>query len=390
MFKKNKDTNIHDHLPDKHRFSHEYCFFLHDLMLDVIVELGKADLINTVIKKTEEEEDAFFNAFNEKNYEGSELLNLLESHGKFVEIFMFFYKQVYIALLSDLLHFVYEGLQCSKKGKMTVTFSLLRKPFTENLLYLEYLLADPGTFVHHFWKGDIEHFALGQKEKIDKQIFIKSIYEKYNLFSFEEPDLIYELRYRKDSARSFQTYFQHATHLVTQARSYKTTNTNFNFIFSTQEDLESQWEGLYDYLPILLHHTYEVVEALTVLVGKRAGQNLDITDHRVKVGYLLWENSSSRGNYGADNNLEDLVSLFDLQSLKCMYCNKNGIKSTLDNYLTFYKDSHINCSNCNRKNDLNKPFKKLAKEELDEQASNPKEADVSLFNILKSKFSSKG
>jgi hypothetical protein len=344
--------------PEKHQYAHDYCFMIHDLLAQVVVEAEKAGLLELVIKKNEEEKE-FFDELIQNNYSGNDLLNFLEKNDKSSEVYLFLYKKVCIALLSDMAHFIYEALKCSEKGKLIVTYSLLRKPLTENLFYLEYLLYNPAEFIFHFWKGDIEHFALGRYEKLDKKELLKNIEKAHNVFFFEDPEFIHEIRYKKDSEHSFQTYFQHATHLVTQSKAYKTDNTNFNFIFSTTSDLLVQWDGLYTYLPILLFHAYEVVEALSLFIGKRAGALLDITDHRVKIGYLLWRNSSLWEEGTSRDVRTELIDLFNLEKINCERC-KAPIESTTKNYFTFYESGFLRCSRCLKKNDFVKSFLKFA------------------------------
>jgi hypothetical protein len=51
-----------------------------------------------------------------------------------------------MALTSDFLHHVYEGLWCLEKRKIVVAFNVLRKPLKDNLTYLCWMLADPEDF----------------------------------------------------------------------------------------------------------------------------------------------------------------------------------------------------------------------------------------------------
>lgn len=345
-------------LPAKHHFSHEYCVFLHSLLVAVIRDAESSDVVNVHLERVEGDE-SFFNSLVEHNFQGQELLDHLEKNGKLFEVFEVLYKQVFIALLSDLAHFIYEALECSKKGKLTVTFNLLRKPLVENLLYLEYLLAEPSDFIYKFWKGEIDHFGLGRNETIPKKEYITKIYSTFDLFQVESPDVIHDLRYKKDSPFSFQTYFQRATHLVTQHKYYKTSNTNFNFIFSGDDEKNIQWDGLYNYLPILLMHTFQVVEALATIFGKRAGASKDITQLRAQIGYVLWTDLA----FEATKNVEELRTNFNLDFFQCSNCNSN-INSSWDNYLNLYSEGTVKCFECGTINDLYLPFYELAEKEI--------------------------
>lgn len=348
-------------LPQKHWFAHDYCMMIHDIFAQTIVEGERAGVFNIEVK---DESGELIKAL--EDHKGRDLIDLLEEHGRVYEVFMLLFRQIYVGILSDMTHFLYEALECSKKGKLTITFHLLRKPLTENLLYLEYLLVNPGEFIEHFWKGEIDHFGLGRNQTLDAKEIINKVYEQYKLLHFEDPDFLYEIRYKKDSEQSFQTYFQRATHLVTQAKAYKTENTNFNFIYSQEDTREGQWEGLYAYLPIILYHAYQVVEALGKAIAKRAGAELDVTDQRVTVGYLLWEKYSHWYDYGKNNRLNDLRQLWDISEIPCLHCKK-PIDATEENYELFYDKGHLNCSSCSKLNDLIKPFLEKAKRDLKSQ-----------------------
>jgi hypothetical protein len=54
---------------------------------------------------------------------------------------------------------LFEALSCSRKEKLAVTFALLRKPLRENLLYLEWLLADPEELLTRFYSRSIAELA---------------------------------------------------------------------------------------------------------------------------------------------------------------------------------------------------------------------------------------
>lgn len=82
------------------------------------------------------------------NLVGVEILRWLEKHNKSSELGELLLKSVYPAILADYCQFVSEALHCSEKGKLTVTYALLRKPLRDNLLYFEWLLADPNNLLN--------------------------------------------------------------------------------------------------------------------------------------------------------------------------------------------------------------------------------------------------
>lgn len=49
------------------------------------------------------------------------------------------YRNLIFGLLSDLCHFLYEGLKCSEMAKLSVAFANFRKPLQDNFFYLEWI-----------------------------------------------------------------------------------------------------------------------------------------------------------------------------------------------------------------------------------------------------------
>src|SRR5262249_16209763 len=49
----------------------------------------------------------------------------------------FLRRVVFPGVLSDFLHFIYEGLETSRKGKLNVTYALIRKPLQDALFLFE-------------------------------------------------------------------------------------------------------------------------------------------------------------------------------------------------------------------------------------------------------------
>jgi hypothetical protein len=144
---------MRDFLPKEFCFSHDFAFFLHDLLADIIVEGEKARIFDITFKfKSEEQRELF------KNLSAEELWDWLAENDKATH-YTLIYKQICVALLSDFCHFVYEGLQCSKKAKLSVAYSLFRRPFKDNLLILEWLLADPIDFMDRFYNEDPAVYA---------------------------------------------------------------------------------------------------------------------------------------------------------------------------------------------------------------------------------------
>ena len=274
------------------------------------------------------------------------MLKWMEQNGYGTEVKLLYYKQICAALLSDFLHFVYEALQCSRKGKLTVTYALLRKPLKDNLFLLEWLLARPKDFLIRFEGETPKRFKMDSQISADEQVLI--IGEAVALTSYGSAfpaEFLHELRFRKDSPIGMEPAWQKANHLVTSFRFLQTEACNFNFVFSDDDARRSQWEGLYLILPILLFHAVQVVEALFANFARRKDSALDLIPLRTVAGLLLWMKEPpvfAESNEGE----EMLLSQLTAAELICPNCNQAVVWDS-KNLLNLYKEASVFCPrNC--------------------------------------------
>lgn len=332
-----------DILPKQYNFCHQYCYFLHDLLTDIIVS-GERDGIFKVsfeLRDKKEQEE-----FSKRT--GEELWIWLENNGYEDIVYHIYYRQICVALLSDLCHFVYEALNCSSKCKLTVTYALLRKPFKENLFYLEWLLADPKDFIKKFHFNDIENLAIsGSKfitQKKKKEIIKKAI-NKTKHGHWIDPEFIYQLRYDKKVHYGMEQMWQKANHLITTFKFLETEERNFNFVFSDDTAHKSQWDCLYSFLPILLFHTLEIVQALIATFAKiKDEEEHNITEFRKELGFLLWVEKRPK-TIKMDNSLEKIAKSVEEAQLRCPKCKKKLDYKKQDLKL-IYEKAAFKCRKC--------------------------------------------
>lgn len=322
-------------IPEEHQFAHTLCFFLHDLILQTLREGEKADIFNIQISGEESVEAI-------KGKSGDELITWLEQNGHDGDVYILFYKQVFRAMLSDFCHFVFEALDCSKKGKLSVTYSLLRKPFKDHLIFFEWLLGDPGDFLVRFKGDDSTKLVTDKNPEKQKDIIAKAM-EKLNPY-WGTPEFLYELRYDKKSDIGFEGMLQHANHLVTIFKEYRTSPSNFNFIFSTGENMKDQWAFLYSFLPILMIHTYSVVEAIAKQFSIRKDEETDTTDFRVMTGFFLWMEEYWESE-DALSAIKSAISAKGLGEIGCLVCeSKPELTKTVAEQ--FFGQGTFKCSSC--------------------------------------------
>src|SRR5579883_382709 len=173
---------------------------------------------------------------------------------------------VFPALLSDLVHFIYEALDCSKNGKLGVCYALLRKPIKENLGLLESIAVDVQGFSANLAENPL---ALRTEKAGSIEAHTQRIANVLNIIGEEkrfDASYLAQLRYDKNTKDGFDGICNHALHLFTGHHAIRTENLNVNFIFSKSEARESQWRFLYSRMPYLLFYIRRLVEHVFTII----------------------------------------------------------------------------------------------------------------------------
>jgi hypothetical protein len=329
-------------LPDEFHFSHNLAFELHDVLADYVLKGEQAGLQFFRVPLTLEEGKAI---------KGLEPLAFWEwceanSHRNILDEYS--YRMLIFGLLTDFCQFVYEGLKCSEKAKLTVAFSDLRKPLQDNLFYLEWLLADRVGFLECFRKGP-EHLDVGRSKDLQerKELRVSVIgqaMDKTPLGRWVDPEWLYELRYEKASDLGLDPLFNRALHLVTTMKHYATEPEDMNFLFFDDEAREELWGQLYYFLPPVLMHTIQVVRALFGSLDSEFSPRSPGMDAWLIAGYLLWAD-----NIDQEANTEFATSLFkevfDEEPLICPNCSAS-VQPDSSGLLSFWETGAMPCQAC--------------------------------------------
>lgn len=334
-------------LPHEFIFRHNFCFFLHDLLVQAVA-LESQGVFEAPIKfKNEQEFESV-----QMLHEGSDLYQWLQENGHQDVIKDMNYKQIFVALLSDSCHFIYEALQCSRKGKLTVSYNLLRKPFKENLFILEWLLADPNELLESFSSADKQKLNIDRFPETRKIEIIKKAISKTRYGNWIDAQFIHDLRYKKDEHYTFENVWHKAVHLTTTHRAVSTEPENFNFVFSGKEARYSQWQQIYTVLPILLKHFSEVVHALLSTISD---SDFVIDLLRSDIGFIhLHKIDKSQDSLQFDFERDigkEFLSFLDFNSPKCEKCNKEIVVK--DEILKAIYELEFDCPHCGFCNEVN-------------------------------------
>lgn len=165
------------------------------------------------------------------------------------------------SLLIDVCYFLQEGLTCSLKQRLTVSFALFRKPFVYTLIVMLRMLYEE-KFIDAFnTQADFDPVAISEDDRstlID--LSLKHIITP--VFSLDD---INDWIFNKARPDSIINMSEKALHLsTTRNKNNKTGVQNFNYIFSDHNDIYLQWEYIYSRMPALLLYLVQVADILVL------------------------------------------------------------------------------------------------------------------------------
>jgi hypothetical protein len=299
-----------------------------------------------------EEQDVFFcecplrdpsHAEAIESLDGEELWQWFEDNGYQDVNEEFTVRHTVVAVLADLLSFIYEGLQASEKGKLAVAYSLFRKPIRDNLFILEWILADRPGYLASFRVGpkEIDVSAMTKERRVE---IIGKAQDATSLGRWIPPEFLHELRFDKAASHGFDGVCNQAIHIVTTVKHYVTETGNLNFVFSGDEERQAQWAHLYYALPIVLYHAVHVVESLVETFAPDFQDEDALTSIRRNLRYLLWMDDMGEAEDGQCAAML-MKELLDGQSIGCTAC---GVPFDFDTegIRAFVERGELSCPGC--------------------------------------------
>ncbi|MCX2861966.1 hypothetical protein OOZ63_08955 [Paucibacter sp. PLA-PC-4] len=318
------------HIPPKYWPHHEYCFYLHDQIGELLVQYEASGAHQWVA-------DAIAKAATETGRQGElDVLDLLKEAGLTEAVKHVLIGHLVLALTADMLHFLYEGMRCLEKRKFAVAFSLLRKPFKENMLFLAWLLADPEDFLARFEKDN--YSSLNGLQPARRQEIFKLAADKLAMKEAFDGNLIEQWVFSKEMENGLEPLWQKATHLITsQGRHLRTEDLNINFIFNDARS-DHLYDAAYTMLPYLMLF---LVQLSLRAFSEIAHANVATANHLVLVSLCAHENLLSRGPRPSTRFITKALK----SMLTCLHC-KRPFKFDRANAMSLFLTERASCSAC--------------------------------------------
>lgn len=322
-------------VPKAFHFVNNICAYIYDQLTEILSDSFYMDMANSNVDFDGDEK--LKEAFNDTQ---DHPLDILQKADRNHDIEIIVTKHVVMSIIADMVNFLYESIVIAQKGKMSVAYALLRKPFTDQLLILEQIMSGRTDFINrYFHDGDPKNYDPSARD-IDKKAIIDNALKKLNSVIFQS-DIIHDLRYDKSCEAGINAYTNHALHIVTNDKNYKTENQGLNFTFPLDdEDLEDFFSHYYYAVSILLIYTASVVDKIVFeLIENIDGRKEEKLFKRFLASIMLYDDeqkSFSKKMYSAFSKM--LVTECSI----CKYTNKFTKKDFED----YFYEHFFACKKC--------------------------------------------
>ena len=321
-------------IPSHLRLSHEYSFFLHDESVRILAEYEEAGA-NTV--RINFRNNAESKKFRERSAK-QDSISAMRAGGYEAEARRVILNQITMGMASDCLHHIYEALRCLEKRKVIVALNLLRKPLTDSLLYLSWMLGDEDEFYQAFSLKSPRGITSSILKNMRVEILAKAL-AKTAVAEILTVDLIDKTLFERANQSGFQRLFQHAVHLVTvQHIELETAPENFNFIFKNYAD-NDLYDLVYDVLPHVLLYLAHVIFGLFARIAPLDDGSKKAFNTRSILGLYLVE--------GDGNEAYAIKQVTGLSRIQCPAC-KTALKITPHNAARLVLSESYRCTRCRR------------------------------------------
>jgi hypothetical protein len=227
-------------IPHNLRLAHEYCFFLHDECVRLLAEYEVVRAYIVTVKFRSKVEIRDFSKIAKTSP-----IEAMRATGYPDEARRVILNTVTMAMVSDCLHHLYEALCCMEKRKVIVAHNLLRKPLTDNLMYLSWMLGDEDAFYAAFTaeSGDA---VISRAMASQRLANLETTLAALPISNVLTAASVHQSLFDRNNTSGLYGVFQHAVHLVTAKHAeLRTEAENFNFIFKNCAD-DDLYELLYD------------------------------------------------------------------------------------------------------------------------------------------------
>ncbi len=318
-------------IPLRQHTHHEFCFFLHDVMVSLLreAEAHRVSVVKYTFKDAAEAE-----AFEKRD----DPISFFIESGRRDLASQITLNQVTLALYADLLHFLHDALKALEKRKFAVAFTLLRKPLKQNLMFATWMCADEQDFFTQLERSPADYMEEKDLPKDRRIELLKKSIERIENPSLFNAELLYGILFDKNSERSLAPLFDKAAHLVTsRGRLMKTEELNLNFIFKNPAD-----DDVYQTIYLGLAYVLIYLVLLQIALYSRM--------RTIEKNFADWFLLTSLGAYQCifgqgPSSLVRIINKTLSEFLVCPHCRTNTTIRKVD-AARFFVTETLRCQHC--------------------------------------------
>lgn len=237
------------YLPEKYHRIHDYCEFVVFQIEDFITKKTFDELRFQTIKYSPE-------VGKKLMAHKGHIFDFLEENKMYTELNKIVACNLLNSLIIESCYFLQEGYLCSLKQRLSVAFTLFRKPFFEILIIQLRLFVEDGFLDRFNTEDNFNPIALPATQKKEYLEIVNILLN--NLYNTSD---LYDYLFDKSYGDNIYNIGNTAIHLYTGNNPViKTEKQNLNFIFSVKEDIQTQWEYIYSIMPMLLTFFADLTE----------------------------------------------------------------------------------------------------------------------------------
>lgn len=285
-------------LPKNFNIAHDLCFAVHDILLQFLISGQQSGVFIAKFELSDSEAESL------KAYE--DIFDWLESAGRVVDRAQILKTNILPAVLSDMLHCIYEALQCSRKAQLNISYILVRKPLLETLFLLESIIVNEIDFADKLAMNPLLLRPRSAGDLAGHTKRVQVVLDAIGEATWFDAEYIAQLRYSK-TGDGFYSPCNKAMHLFTEHKDLRTEPLNINFVFSSFDAKLTQWAYLYTRLPYLLVYTMCVVEHIAKGIVPTNPEYLNDVSRRVAALVMLWAQNFPAGYHAEPLILADLL-----------------------------------------------------------------------------------
>lgn len=320
---------------------HDLLLFYNDLMVHLLKLADEKHLSSVTINFKNECKTREIDKL-----EKGEILDWLIDNGYKKEAYKVSKSHIFFSLLRDFTYYMHESFDCSERAKVTLAFTLCRKPIKDNLFYFCWLLVDAKDFTQSMLSKEPEEYDV-TKISVNKKKEIINKASEAVLHKNHSEDVLFNIIYSRSSSYGLSSIWDQSIHLVTENKNYPTEKGNLNFIFATDTIWKRLWETYYEKIPYIMHFAMRVIISIFESIFKPDKNTIDFNKFVYNIKYIKTNS----------NNFDFTPFLEGIESIKktCEYCKKeyplSGEVGT-----EFINDFIFSCPYCDKKELVGKYF----------------------------------